>query len=214
MCWNKEVSINTFLFSTFVLLLIIYNNTYTQYKIKELHHFWVYMFFLSFILMQLAEYFIWSNFKNPFYNTFYSIMATLLLLIQPMVSLMLLTNKSLKYKMLTLYLVLVIPFASYRFATKRISSIISPNGHLQWNFLTRHNVGYEKIIFWVWLFFFLFSFFYERNYFAFGFGFTMLLIIIYNFSQDNSVGSMWCWIVNSIMIYYASYLLIYLPFFQ
>jgi len=30
MCWNAEVSLNTFAFSTFVLGMIIYNNTYTQ----------------------------------------------------------------------------------------------------------------------------------------------------------------------------------------
>ena len=29
MCWNKEVSLNTFLFSSFVFLLILYNNKYT-----------------------------------------------------------------------------------------------------------------------------------------------------------------------------------------
>jgi hypothetical protein len=38
MCWNKEISLNTFLFSSFVLILIIYNNAYTQYKIKELNN--------------------------------------------------------------------------------------------------------------------------------------------------------------------------------
>ena len=35
MCWNKDVSLNTFLFSGFVLLLIYYNNTYTKYKVAE-----------------------------------------------------------------------------------------------------------------------------------------------------------------------------------
>ena len=41
MCWNEHVSLNTFLFSSFVLLLIIYNNYYTKYKIKELHSPWI-----------------------------------------------------------------------------------------------------------------------------------------------------------------------------
>ncbi len=35
MCWNKEVSINTFMFSIITLLFIYYNNKFTQYKIKE-----------------------------------------------------------------------------------------------------------------------------------------------------------------------------------
>jgi hypothetical protein len=214
MCWNQTVSLNTFLFSIFVLFLIVYNNAYTQYKIKELNNFWVYMFFLSFIFMQFIEYFIWRNIKSPYYNSLFSILATLLLLIQPAVSLMLLSNEKLKYNMLFVYLVLAVPFAVYRLTTKRMYSVVSPGGHLQWNFLTRHDVWYEAILFWIWLFFFLFSFFYNKNYFAFGFGFIMLLISIWNYYQDNSVGSMWCWIVNSIFIFYAFYLLVYLPYSQ
>jgi hypothetical protein len=214
MCWNQTVSLNTFLFSIFVLILIVYNNAYTQYKIKELNNFWVYMFFLSFIFMQFIEYFIWRNIKSPYYNSLFSILATLLLLIQPAVSLMLLSNEKLKYNMLFVYLVLAVPFAVYRLTTKRMYSVVSPGGHLQWNFLTRHDVWYEAILFWIWLFFFLFSFFYNKNYFAFGFGFIMLLISIWNYYQDNSVGSMWCWIVNSIFLFYAFYLLVYLPYSQ
>ena len=53
MCWNSQVSLNTFLFSTFVLLLVMYNNYYTQYKIKGMENIWVYVFFMSFITMQL-----------------------------------------------------------------------------------------------------------------------------------------------------------------
>lgn len=38
MCWNEHVSLNTFLFSSFVLALIVYNNSYTKYKIQELNN--------------------------------------------------------------------------------------------------------------------------------------------------------------------------------
>lgn len=68
MCWNKDVSINTFLFSIFVLILIIYNNNYTQYKIDEVNNIFAYIFLLSFILMQLIEYFLWQNLNDKFYN--------------------------------------------------------------------------------------------------------------------------------------------------
>ena len=82
MCWNQEVSLNTFLFSMFVLLLIIYNNKYTQYKIKELDNIWMYLFLASFIFMQLIEFFIWRNINNKFYNHLFSTMAVILLIIQ------------------------------------------------------------------------------------------------------------------------------------
>ena len=71
MCWNKDISLNTFLFSSFILVLIIYNNTYTQYKINELDNIWMYLFFASFIFMQLIEYFIWRNINDPVYNNLF-----------------------------------------------------------------------------------------------------------------------------------------------
>ena len=208
MCWNSEVSLNTFIFSMFVLLLIMYNNAYTKYKIPELNHFWAYAFFISFILMQLIEYFIWRNIKNPFYNSFFTKSAIMLLLIQPITTIMLINNEILKKYMLALYLILAIPFAIYRFSVKSVKSTVTNKGHLYWGLLLYNN----EIYFLIWLFFFLFSFFYNQTYFAFLFGLIMLIISTYNYYNDGSIGSMWCWIVNSIMIYYAAYLLIYLPF--
>jgi hypothetical protein len=58
MCWNASVSLNTFLFSIFILLLIVYNNSFTQYKIQDLNNIWIYLFLASFIFMQLIEFFI------------------------------------------------------------------------------------------------------------------------------------------------------------
>lgn len=214
MCWNKDISLNTFVFSSFVLLLIIYNNAYTDYKIQELNNIWVYIFFISFILMQLIEYFIWINIYNPLYNNIFTILATLLLLVQPIASNMLITNNSLRSNILTLYLVLCIPFTIYRFMTKKMYSSVSPFGHLEWNILLYKNSKLDKVILTIWFIFFLFPLFYQGYLYGFLFGLFTLLFIIYNYSKDGSVGSMWCWIVNSIMIFYASYLLLYLPFYK
>lgn len=214
MCWNKEISLNTFVFSSFVLLLIMYNNKYTQYKIPDLNNIWVYVFFMSFILMQLLEYFIWKNINNPFYNKVFTILATLLLLVQPIASTMLITNKIVRYNLLTLYLILSIPFAIYRFMTRKIYSSVSPLGHLQWNLLLDKKGNLDKILSIIWFIFFLFPLFYQGYTYGFLFGFLTLLFIMYNYSKDGTVGSMWCWIVNSIMVFYASYLLLYLPFYK
>lgn len=213
MCWNAEVSLNTFLFSTFVLLLIMYNNTYTQYKILDLNNKWVYVFFLSFIFMQLIEFFIWRNINIPFYNHIFTIIACLLVLFQPIASIMLLTNSQMRNYFLLTYLVVALPFASYRFLTKKINSVVSNTGHLQWNMLL-YNKKSECVYMLIWLFFFLFPLLYGGYLFGFLFGLLTLVIIIYNYYKDNTIGSMWCWIVNSLMIYYAIYLLFYLPFFK
>ena len=209
MCWNENVSLNTFLFSGFILALIIYNNAFTKYKIQELNDKWVYLFFASFIFMQLIEFFIWRNINNKFYNNLFSIIATLLLLIQPLVSIMILKNIEIRNLLIYSYLLLAIPFSIYKFSTNDIYSSISKNGHLRWNFF-----DISPVIWIVWLFFFLFSFSYEKQWFGVIFGLVTLFITVINYKNDNTVGSMWCWSVNSMMIYYAIYLLIYLPFLE
>ena len=103
MCWNQYVSLNTFMFSIFVLLLIAYNNKYTQYKTPLFNNKFVYFFFLSFITMQLIEFFIWRNIDNKKLNNLFSTLGALLLLIQPIASLLMLKDESLKYKLITLY---------------------------------------------------------------------------------------------------------------
>ena len=213
MCWNKDISLNTFLFSSFVLLLIMYNNKYTQYKIKELDSVWVYLFIFSFILMQLIEYFIWRNINDPIYNNIFSIMATLLLFIQPIASAMLIPSKTVSSNIITLYLLLTGPLTIYRLFTKKISTTISPLNHLSWDLVLYKNNILDSLLGVLWIMIFLFPLFYIGEFFGLLFGSLTLMVIVYNYYKDDSVGSMWCWIVNSIMLYYASYLLLWLPLF-
>jgi hypothetical protein len=208
MCWNAEVSLNTFLFSSFVLLLIMYNNTYTKYKIHDIDSTWKYIFFFSFISMQLVEYFIWKNINNKYYNNLFSIIATLLLIWLPITSIMMLKeNDILKWILVLLYLILVGPFVIYKFMKKHVYSNISPMHHLQWKFLTNKTEFYYWVI---WLFFFFFSLLYNLEFGGILFGTLLLLVMIYNYKTDGTISSMWCWVANSIMLYYAIYLLLYL----
>ena len=207
MCWNEHVSLNTFLFSSFVLLLILYNNTYTKYKINYFNSPWIYLFFVSFISMQLIEFFIWCNINNPFYNHIFSTMAAMLIFIQPIITLMTVTNISLRNQLLLAYSALFIPYFTYKFITNNMKSQISTRGHLVWLFFDTN-----MLLFFGWLFFFLFSFIYTQNLYGLLFGMILFLISYYNYYNDKTIGSMWCWIVNSCMIYFACYLLLYLPF--
>lgn len=207
MCWNEHVSLNTFLFSSFVLLLILYNNTYTNYKIKYFNSLWIYLFFVSFISMQLIEFFIWRNINNTFYNHIFSTMAALLIFIQPVITLMMISNVSLRNNLLVAYLVFFIPYFTYKFITNNMKSQVSNRGHLVWLFIDTN-----LLLFMGWLFFFLFSFIYTQNFYGFLFGIVLFIISYYNYYKDKTIGSMWCWVVNSSMIYFAFYLLMYLPF--
>ena len=209
MCWNQEVSLNTFLFSGFVLALIVYNNNYTKYKIKDLYNIWVCLFIASFVSMQLIEFFIWRNINNQYYNNVFSLTAVALLFIQPIISLMILQNLPLRNILILSYSILALPFSVYKLSTKHIHSVVSENGHLRWKFFE-----VPPIIWVIWLFFFLFSFVYEKNWFGLIFGYFAFIITVINYKNRNAIGSMWCWSVNSVMIYYAFYLLIYLPFLE
>jgi hypothetical protein len=195
------------------MLLIIYNNKYTQYKIQfieGLDNIWAYIFMFSFIFMQLIEFFIWKNINNPTLNSFFSILAYILLVIQPMASIMLLSNNIRMY-MLIPYILLFIPFCVYMFITKKMNSSETKLNHLHWNILLKDN---ETILIITWLFFFLFPLLYRGSILGFIFSSLTLLIIVYNYYKDKSFGSMWCWVVNSLMIYFAAYLLFYLPFYK
>lgn len=201
MCWNAAVSLNTFLFSSFVLLLIIYNNTYTQYKIKQLD-IWSYLFFCSFIFMQLIEYFIWNG-----YNL--SLLATLLLFSQPYFSLMMMKSK-IKYNLIAFYFVIIIPILIYNFFT--FNPFTQKKTHLGWYFINTRIYWLWLLLWLTWFFFMFFGFFYEGN-LLYGAIFSLLALFILSlYVTRREVGSVWCWLINSFMVYYACYLLFYLPY--
>lgn len=212
MCWNQYVSLNTFLFSTFILLLIVYNNKYSIYKIKELNNIYAYFFLMSFITMQLIEFFIWRNLNNKELNKLFSILGSLLILLQPIASLMLLNNFTLKIKMLLAYSVPAFSYFIYEINRSEFSTSISKAGHLKWNWLdlTRGN----KILLICWLFFLFFSLFYNKYYAGLFYAVILLIISLYSYSNDGTFGSLWCWSINSLMVFYAIKLLIFLPYKQ
>ena len=208
MCWNKEVSLNTFLFSSFVLGLVVYNARYTKYKMSLFQNNWIVVFFMSFIVIQLIEYFIWKNIKHPFYNTVFSTIAAVVVLLQPMISLMLIQNNlKLRNVIMFFYLLYFVPFVAYKAMTKRVHTIVNDKGNLSWQFFGITPFGCA-----VWLFTFLFPLLYMHIFYGFLFGVVTVLIIFMNYKDKNSISSLWCWVVNSVMVFCAGYLLFYLPF--
>ena len=210
MCWNQYVSLNTFMFSIFVLLLIAYNNKYTQYKTPLFNNKFVYFFFLSFITMQLIEFFIWRNIDNKKLNNLFSTLGALLLLIQPIASLLMLKDESLKYKLITLYSIVAVPFFIYQNYDHEMTTVVSKYGHLAWKW--NDLFGYNLIIYLLWFTALYFSLIVNKNYEPLIYVTILLAISYYSFLQDGSEGSLWCWSINSLMIYYAFNLLIWLPF--
>jgi hypothetical protein len=212
MCWNQAVSLNTFLFSGFVLALIVYNNAYTQYKIKELNNIWIYLFFLSFILIQLVEYFLWRNIDNPRYNQLFTTFASILIFLQPIAAGMIIPNTTVRTYFVTLYTVFGFPFWLYRFMSRKMEATVSPWKHLNWNLQVFEDPQWRILLLLLWLICFLFPLFYAGKRVGALFGLITLLVVAYHYLVDGTVASIWCWVINSVMLYYAVYLLFYLPF--
>lgn len=179
-----------------------------------MNNIWAYLLIASIISVQLVEFFIWRNLKNKFYNTLFSVAFIINATLQPIFSLMLLTKLKLRNTMLLTYFCIAIPTLIYNLSMIGIHTSVSKNGNLTW----RDPINPNDMRYWItyigWLFFFTFSFFYEKMWIVIAYSFITLVIICYNYYNDKSEASMWCWIANSIMICFAFYLLFVLPFYE
>ena len=209
MCWNQYVSINTFLFGVFVLTLIAINNKYSKYKIKEFNNGFTYFFFMSFITMQFFEFLLWRNLDNPVINNLISIAGGFLLLIQPIASLTMLENVTLRNKLLLIYSIPAVSYFAYRARNRKFNTTVSKNGHLAWKWGGPH---YNVVTHSFYLFFLYYALFVNKHYFAIFLSVTLFAISYYTYNKDGSAGSMWCWISNFVMVYYLFKILIYLPY--
>jgi hypothetical protein len=204
MCWNQYVSINTFVFGIFGLLLIAFNNKYSNYKIDFFNNSYAYLFMLSFIFMQFVEFILWRNLDNRVINHIVSTLGFLLISIQPIASLLLLNNIQLRNKLLLAYSIPALIFVVYNILTTNIHTIISRCGHLAWKWNS-----YKVIPFY--LFFLFFSFIYNKSYSSI-FILLLYLIIIYYYGKDGSTGSIWCFSVNSTVLFFLLQILFVMPY--
>ncbi len=213
MCWNQYVSINTFVFGIFGLLLIAFNNKYSSYKLEVFNNNYAYLFMLSFIFMQLFEFILWRNYNNLTINNITSILGFLLLTIQPIASLLLLTNISLRNQLLTVYSIPAIIFIIYNLFNAKIHTILSPSGHLawKWTFYNERDKLTDFIVKIFYLFFLFFAPIYNKYYKSLALLFLYMLFIYY-LGNDGSSGSIWCLTVNLIILYFVLQILVVMPF--
>jgi hypothetical protein len=167
---------------------------------------------MSFFVMQLIEFFIWRNLNNKELNKLFSNLGALLLLLQPVASLTLLKDIDLRNKMLTLYGIPAFSYFIYEFVNKDFLTVVSKNGHLKWNWVDVS--GNKRILLVAWLFFLFFSIFYNKYYLSLAYTVVLLIISLYSYLKDGSFGSLWCWSINSLMLFFAIKLLVILPYKQ
>jgi hypothetical protein len=181
MCWNSKVSLNTFLFSLFGISFAYFNNIINIFT---------FLFFLSFISMQLLEYFTWKNINNKKINTYLSQIGLFLIIIQiPLFILSSNITNKLKEFLIGLYICFII-FCMFYFKID-FSMDKAINGHLAWNWL-----NFPIGIIFIWLSFSFGLFLYEGRYIEFIFYLLLFLCIYYTHYKYNTWGSLWCYIAN------------------
>jgi hypothetical protein len=214
MCWNENISLNTFMFTAAVLLFIYYNNTYTQYKLSEFKSGYLYLFILSFILIQLVEYFLWKSIhtNNKLMNYIFSILGwVLIFILQPITALFVLPNKynMLRNSLLCIYITIFIIIISIKqiYNPVQFVTTISKNGHLNW--VWNKLYGYEFII--RILYFCCLATLFLSVPLLISLYAVVTLIYCY-YSSGLTMGTVWCWFSNLILLYFLIMILFILPF--
>ncbi len=226
MCWNADISLNTFLFGVFSLCFIYITNTYTKYKTPAFDNPLVYVFMFAVVSMQLVEYFLWKN-LNKSANRHYSFIAWFIVSIQPLI-LMLMIQGSLRYILIVLYLLLphILPspsttpsFLNYLFSigpTLEYHTHVGKTGHLVWGWMNSKDPFKDGLIYtqMTYLFFYILSVILVQNSMLTIFVLSTLFLSILFYYKDGSFASMWCWFVNISLLYVLIDILLIQPFIE
>ena len=187
MCWNASVSLNTYIFGLFASLFSYYNGYGNILSV---------IFYQSFIIMQLLEYFIWTK---TFSNKLLSQIALFVILCQPIFNIIKIETypKAIPY-LLAAYLIfiiilytLIIPIDTINFST-----VSSKNGHLSWKWL-----NWNIYIIFIWYTFLSTRWIIDKMYMIFIVISVLLIITLILYKETNTFGSMWCWVANVLSIY-------------
>jgi hypothetical protein len=195
MCWNAKVSLNTFLFSIFAIILAYINGYNPRLLI-------VYFFFAS---VQLDEFFLWKYLKNNDMNQLFSRVLGANIFIQPFALTYLISNpttRNIYIGMLAIYSFCAL-FTFTSMNPKMENITVADNGHLAWHWL----VDYEWL-FPIYLFFYS-ALLVEKMYVMFALIVITFIFSFYSYNNEKTFGSMWCWTSNIIAVYIVLKILFY-----
>jgi hypothetical protein len=188
MCWNASVSLNTYVFGLFASSFAYYNGATNLLGL---------IFYQSFIIIQLIEYFIWSK---TFPNRLLSQIALFVILCIPIFNIIKIEERPewIPYILVAYLAFIVILYtAIIPLNTIEFSTIPSKNGHLSWRWLT-----WNIYIILIWYAFLSLRWIIDKMYPTLIFVSIFLIISIILYKETNTWGSMWCWICNIISFYF------------
>ena len=180
MCWSAEVSLNTFLFSLFGGAFGYFNGMISGFS---------FLYFISFILIQLIEYFTWNNLYDKKTNRLISQIALFVIIMQ--IPFYIYSQETFPYKSSLLAIYLLFITGTLCYFNIDFSMNKAANGHLAWNWL-----NFPPWILFIWVSFILGLCLYEKRYVAFIGYFIFLAWVYYAYHESNTWGSLWCWVAN------------------
>jgi hypothetical protein len=187
MCWNASVSLNTYIFGLFASLFSYYNGFGNILSV---------IFYQSFIIMQLIEYFIWTK---AFSNKLLSQIGFFVIMCQPIFNIIKIEQSPqvIPY-ILAAYIIFIVILYTFivPLNTVNFSTVPSKNGHLSWKWL-----DLNIYIIFIWYAFLSIRWIIDKMYLILTIITTLLIITLILYKDTNTFGSMWCWTANIISFY-------------
>ena len=143
------------------------------------------MFFLTYTSMQFIEYLLWSF---PKLNNIFSIAGYGLVGLQPLSSILQVTNPAQRNTLLAGYALFAIQGIYMALNSIQFKTTVAPNGHLKWHWIPDNLfvIAQYLILMFVPLYLTGFSA-------AFIGGLATLVVSLWSYYKDGTWGSMWCW---------------------
>ena len=187
MCWNAAVSVNTYIFGLFASLFSYYNGVSNILSV---------IFYQSFIIMQLIEYFIWTK---AFSNKLLSQIGFFVIMCQPILNIIKIEESpQLIPYILAAYVIFIVILYTFivPLNTVNFSTVPSKNGHLSWKWL-----DLNIYIIFIWYAFLSIRWIIDKMYMVLTIITALLIITLVLYKDTNTFGSMWCWTANIISFY-------------
>jgi len=187
MCWNASVSLNTYALGLFASLFSYYNGFGNILSV---------IFYQSFIIIQLIEYFIWTK---TFSNKLLSQIGLFIIICQPILNIIKIEQlpEVIPY-ILIAYIIFIIILYTHVVPLNNVnfSTLPSKNGHLSWIWL-----NWNIYIIFIWYAFLSIRWIIDKMYPLLTIISTLLIITLILYKDTNTFGSLWCWTINIISFY-------------
>jgi len=188
MCWNASVSLNTYALGLFASLFSYYNGFDNILSV---------IFYQSFIIIQLIEYFIWTK---TFSNKLLSQIGLFIIICQPILNIIKIEqlHEVIPY-ILIAYIIFIVILYTHVIPLNNVnfSTLPSKNGHLSWKWL-----NWNIYIIFIWYAFLSIRWIIDKMYSVLTIISTLLIITLILYKDTNTFGSLWCWTINILSFYF------------